>query len=62
MIYGRVKQVSRKSMKKEDNLNKILEYILGIKPDEFLLIPDENGFIKIKNLFCIFINLLFAHY
>ena len=31
-------------------LAKFLSYILGIRPDEFGLIPDKEGFIKIKDL------------
>jgi putative RNA 2'-phosphotransferase len=33
-----------------DKLSKFLAYILGRQPDEFGLIPDENGFVKIKDL------------
>ena len=29
---------------------KLLTYILGSRPDEFGLVPDENGFIRIKDL------------
>ena len=31
-------------------LAKLLAYVLGRNPDEFGLVPDENGFIKIKEL------------
>lgn len=39
-------------MSKNNNnkIGKILSYILGVKPDEFSLIPDENGYVKIKEL------------
>jgi putative RNA 2'-phosphotransferase len=33
-----------------DKLLKLLVYILGRQPDEFGLLPDENGFVKIKDL------------
>ena len=32
------------------NLAKILAYVLGRQPDEFGLIPDADGFVKIKDL------------
>lgn len=35
---------------KIDKLLKLLIYILGRQPDEFGLLPDENGFVKIKDL------------
>ena len=31
-------------------IDKILNYILGVKPDEFFLIPDDSGYVKIKEL------------
>lgn len=31
-------------------LSKFVTYILGRQPDEFGLVPDENGFVKIKDL------------
>ena len=33
-----------------DKLSKFLVYILGRQPDEFGLLPDENGYVKIKDL------------
>jgi putative RNA 2'-phosphotransferase len=33
-----------------DKLSKLLAYILGRQPDEFGLLPDEKGFVKIKDL------------
>lgn len=33
-----------------DKLAKLLVYILGRQPDEFGLLPDENGYVKIKDL------------
>jgi putative RNA 2'-phosphotransferase len=32
------------------HLSKFMAYVLGRKPDEFGLVPDENGFFKIKDL------------
>ena len=29
---------------------KFLTYILGIRPDEFGLVPDKEGYVKIKDL------------
>lgn len=37
----------QQSLKK---LAKFVSYVLGTKPDEFGLIPDTNGFVKIKDL------------
>lgn len=33
-----------------NKLSKLLVYILGRQPDEFGLLPDENGYVKIKDL------------
>ena len=33
-----------------DKLSKLLVYMLGRQPDEFGLLPDENGYVKIKDL------------
>ncbi|MGM0417499.1 MAG: RNA 2'-phosphotransferase [Thermodesulfobacteriota bacterium] len=33
-----------------DKIGKILEYVLSISPDEFFLIPDSDGYVKIKEL------------
>ena len=33
-----------------DKLSKMLVYMLGRRPDEFGLIPDEHGYVKIKDL------------
>ena len=33
-----------------DKLSKLLVFILGRQPDEFGLLPDENGYVKIKDL------------
>jgi putative RNA 2'-phosphotransferase len=38
--------VNKKSLK---HLSKFIGYILGQKPDEFGLVPDENSFFKIKD-------------
>lgn len=34
----------------KDKIGKLLSYALGFKPDEFFLIPDEDGYVKIKDL------------
>jgi len=36
--------------RKVEKLHNLLVYILGYKPYEFGLVPDENGFVKIKEL------------
>lgn len=36
--------------KSPEKLSKFISYILGHKPDEFGLVPDPNGFVKIKEL------------
>jgi putative RNA 2'-phosphotransferase len=33
-----------------DNLSKFLAYVLGRNPDEFGLVPDRQGYVKIKDL------------
>ena len=33
-----------------DKLSKLIVYMLGRQPDEFGLLPDENGYVKIKDL------------
>ncbi len=38
------------SQKSHKQLSKFLSYILGRRPDEFGLVPDDNGFVKIKEL------------
>lgn len=37
-------------MKSLKHLSKFIDYILGKHPDEFGLVPDKDGFIKIKDL------------
>lgn len=37
-------------LQQRNRLAKFLSYVLGCRPDEFGLIPDSNGFIKIKTL------------
>lgn len=32
------------------SLSKLLAYVLGRRPDEFGLVPDQNGYVKIKEL------------
>lgn len=38
------------NQKPHKQLYKFLSYILGRRPDEFGLVPDDNGFVKIKEL------------
>ena len=40
----------RKHQIKADNLSRLLVYILGHRPDEFGLVPDQEGFIAFKEL------------
>ena len=46
--------MSKKNLQKQDGLEKILRYILGVRPDEFGLHPDEDGFVSMKNLLAAF--------
>lgn len=41
----------RSSLKHLKQLSKFLTYVLGRQPDEFGLIPDDQGFVAIKKLF-----------
>ena len=36
--------------KKQKQLSKLIQYILGRNPYEFGLVPDREGFVKIKEL------------
>ncbi|MBW1989769.1 MAG: RNA 2'-phosphotransferase [Deltaproteobacteria bacterium] len=36
--------------RKPGRLNKFLEYVLGRRPDEFGLVPDEDGWVRVKDL------------
>ena len=36
--------------RKVDNLSRLMRYILGTRPDEFGLVPDQDGFITLKEL------------
>ena len=40
----------RKTLITLQSLGRLLNYILGYRPDEFGLVPDENGFIAFKDL------------
>lgn len=42
--------MAKKMVQKQDSLEKLLRYILGIRPDEFGLHPDEEGFVPLKEL------------
>ena len=39
-----------KHIRKVDTLSRLMHYILGNRPDEFGLVPDQEGFIPIKEL------------
>ncbi|MDR0356292.1 MAG: hypothetical protein LBJ64_11270 [Deltaproteobacteria bacterium] len=39
-----------KPVQKRDDLEKLLIYILSVAPDEFGLLPDQDGFVTIKEL------------
>jgi putative RNA 2'-phosphotransferase len=39
-----------KHVRKVDTLSRLMHYILGNRPDEFGLVPDQEGFILIKEL------------
>jgi putative RNA 2'-phosphotransferase len=42
--------LSKKTQIKLDNIVKLLNYILGYRPDEFGLVPDPDGFVQVKEL------------
>lgn len=42
--------MSKKTLQKQDGLEKLLRYILGMRPDEFGLQPDDDGFVPMKAL------------
>lgn len=42
--------MSKKTAQKQDGLEKLLRYILGLRPDEFGLKPDSDGYVPIKAL------------
>ncbi|MBW1920237.1 MAG: hypothetical protein JRI81_08455 [Deltaproteobacteria bacterium] len=42
--------MQRKNQIRIDNLARLMVYILGHRPDEFGLVPDEDGFIMLKEL------------
>ncbi|MDR2827130.1 MAG: hypothetical protein LBV77_03755 [Candidatus Adiutrix intracellularis] len=42
--------MTKKIIQKKDSLEKILRYALGIRPDEFGLYPDSDGFVPLKAL------------
>jgi len=42
--------MTSKTIKRQDSLEKMLRYILGIAPDEFGLHPDDGGFVPLKAL------------
>jgi putative RNA 2'-phosphotransferase len=39
-----------KHIRKVDTLSRLMQYILGNRPDEFALVPDRDGFILVKDL------------
>lgn len=42
--------MAKKTAQKQDSLDKLLRYILGSRPDEFGLHPDEAGYVPLKAL------------
>jgi putative RNA 2'-phosphotransferase len=42
--------MSKKSQIRVDNLSRLMLYILGHRPDEFGLVPDQDGFVPFKEL------------
>jgi len=42
--------MTQKNKRKVANLNRLLHYILGNKPDEFGLVPDKEGYVSLKDL------------
>jgi putative RNA 2'-phosphotransferase len=42
--------MANKNIRKVQTLSRLLHYILGTRPDEFGLVPDQEGFIPIKEL------------
>jgi putative RNA 2'-phosphotransferase len=42
--------MAKKTTQKQDSLEKLLRYILGLRPDEFGLHPDDNGFVAVRAL------------
>lgn len=42
--------MAKKTAHKQDNVEKLLRYILGVRPDEFGLHPDEAGYVTLKEL------------
>jgi putative RNA 2'-phosphotransferase len=42
--------MTKKTIQKQDSLEKILRYALGVRPDEFGLYPDSGGFVPLKAL------------
>ncbi len=42
--------MAKKTIHKQDSLEKLLRYILGLRPDEFGLHPDQEGFVPLKAL------------
>ena len=46
--------MSKKTLQKQDGLEKLLRYILGVRPDEFGIHPDDDGFVPMKALLAAF--------
>ncbi|BEQ15062.1 RNA 2'-phosphotransferase [Desulfoferula mesophila] len=42
--------MARRQSQKEDNLVRILRYALGVAPAEFALLPDDEGWVPVKEL------------
>ena len=43
--------MSRQQLKQQRlSLSRMLAYVLGHRPDEFGLLPDESGYVRLKDL------------
>lgn len=47
-MYDEAGDVTKRSQIKSHNLARLMSYILGHRPDEFGLVPDEEGFVPYK--------------
>jgi putative RNA 2'-phosphotransferase len=46
--------MTRKIQQKRDSLGRMMAYVLGRRPDEFGLVPDQEGFVSFKHLLMVF--------
>lgn len=42
--------MSKKQAHKEESLVRMLQYVLGVRPDKFGLVPDDEGWVPVKEL------------